>query len=251
MRTHAFKKTLLLVATFAMTFQACKKDDKTIESNDLKLVKIASWNPSTNKESVHTEFTYGSDGMVKTVAYNGNLLAATYASDKIVALSGKNTTNGEYSFKIEYNALGKVTKVTHVNMAPKDFGYVSTFTYNSAGKMTQRSTLYSDPANGTVPAIETFNWNGDNVTSVGRGGAYVTEYIAYDDKINPYAVDGGVGVLLNGNPASKNNVTEIKSTSSTYSVVQKRVYEYNAAGYATSMKLMDGSNEGTKFYYNK
>lgn len=33
--------------------------------------------------------------------------------------------------------------------------------------------------------------------------------------------------------------------------VQKRSYEYSASGYAVSLKLLDGSNEGQKFYYNK
>jgi hypothetical protein len=31
--------------------------------------------------------------------------------------------------------------------------------------------------------------------------------------------------------------------------IQKRTYEYNSIGYATRMKLTDGSNEGQKYYY--
>jgi hypothetical protein len=69
--------------------------------------------------------------------------------------------------------------------------------------------------------------------------------------LNPFSLADGVSIIFYGNPPSKNNATETKTLNGTIINVQKRSYEYNAAGYATSMKLLDSSNEGMKFYFNK
>ena len=252
MKNLFFSKTLLVLSVLAIAIASCKKEDKTSASADLKLIKIASWNPSTGVESVYNELIYDNDGKLKSVIYNRNTMAVSYNGEKVISLIGKNNTNGEYSFKIEYNAAGKVSKVTHVNMSTIDYGNVRTYTYNAGGKISQTGELYTASASGTTLYVRNYTWDGDNLASSSSALAPTerTEYV-YDNKINPYYVDAGIGLLLNGGLASKNNAIEIKNITPTVTGSQKRTYEYNASGYATSMKLMDGSNEGTKFYYNK
>lgn len=252
MKNNWIKKSLIAVVMIAVAFSACKKDENE-PLQDSRLTKIASWNPATGEERVHTAFTYDAAGKVQSVKQSsGSILTATYNGDKLVSLTGKNTGNGELSYTAEYNSDGRVIKITHVNKTTTDYGNVRTFTYNAAGKVSQISFLNAGSALGTTPNVTNYTWNGDNLASSGDAGANasVSSYVSYDSKINPYSVDGGIAMLMYGTPASKNNWTELKTTYNGVIGGQKRSYESNAAGYTTSMKLLDGSNEGSKFYYS-
>ena len=256
MKSKIFKPTFILVALLTLLITSCKKDETNEEGkNDIQLLKISSWNPSTGAENIGTEFTYETNGRIKTVTSARVNLTATYNSaGKVTSLNGLNSTGGAVSYTLEYNAGGQISKVTYVYMNPSNYGNVKTYTYNTTGKLIQVSTVSSESGAGSTPSVMNYTWNGDNLATSSYpsgNGTNTTTYVSYDDKLNPYSLGDGIASIISGSPASKNNVTEISSTLTGQTYTQKRSYEYNASGYATSMKLLDGSNEGSKFYYNK
>lgn len=256
MKDQFLKRSLILLTVAMVALTSCKKD-KTEEptSNDVQLLKISSWNPTTDAETASTEFTYDNSGKLKTVVSSRVNLAVNYATNgKVSNIKGLNSTGGEVSYSLEYNAAGQISKVIYVYMNPKDFGYTKTFEYNAAGKVIKTSSLSAGASAGSSPYIVEYTWNGDNIaTSKITNGATVSTstYVSYDTKLNPYSLGDGIAAIISGSPASKNNFTELSTNMGSTTSVQKRSYEYNTSGYAVSLKLLDGSNEGQKFYYNK
>jgi hypothetical protein len=230
-----------------------KSDSTPEEPLAIQLLKINSYNPSTGVEGTGgTEFTY-ENGKIKTVSTARVILNVTYnASGKVTLVSGTNNTTGAVSYNLEYNSAGQIEKVKYIYMNPTDFGYTKTFTYNTAGKVSK--TNYLSAVTGSIPFVVDYTWNGDNIAStISTSGTnvYTTTYVSYDNKLNPYNLGDGLAAIIAGSPQSKNNVTEIKTVTNATTVVQKRSYTYNAADYAITLALLDGSNEGTKFTYNK
>ncbi|MDQ7948447.1 MAG: hypothetical protein REI78_14290 [Pedobacter sp.] len=245
-------KLIAFVTAVATLLGACKKNPAEPEpAATVRLTKVSSWNPSTGAETTVNEYSYNADGTLKNVTSARVNLNVTYANGKVASAKGVNSTGGEVSYAITYNASGQITKVVNVYMNPTDFGSTKNYEYNAAGKVSKITTNF---ANGGMPGVTLINeyfWNGDNIegTKATSGTSSTQASYKYDDKLNPYHLGEGMAAILSGAPQSKNNATEITTVNSSGTVVQKRSYEYNAAGYATSMKLLDGSNEGQKYYY--
>lgn len=259
MKNNISFSSLIFLAIVATTFTACKKDDVVSPSSntDILLVKTTNWNPATGAESGGQEYIYDDAGKLKSIKYSNSSLTATYANGKLVGLAGKNAVGSDTKYTIEYNATGQLSKVSFEDNASLSNAYTNTFTYNAGGKISQTSRQQTNTVVGSNPqpaSISNYTWNGDNIATssyTSNGSLYTTEYTVYDDKVNPESKGERIVTIIYGSPVSKNNITEIKSTSPTYNVVQKRGYTYSSAGYPMSMKLLDGSNEGSKYYYNK
>lgn len=254
-------KSLILI--FLVFLVSCKEEaiDNSSNSNvgnPLQLVKIASWNSVTGKETTNTEFMYENNGRLKSVTHNRIVLIPVYdSSGKITAINGLNEKGGTVNYTLTYNNIGQLVKLVYVFMNPTDFGYTRTFSYNVSGKLVNMTTLSS--ATGNTSTVD-YSWKGDNLESstttnnVGNDSStgFVSRYSSYDNKLNPYNLAQGITAILNGFPLSRNNFTELITTSSTgYVYLQKRVYTYHSSGYALDLTLSDGGNEGTKFYYNQ
>ena len=105
------------------------------------------------------------------------------------------------------------------------------------------------------PRTEDFEWNGDNITKKTSSSIMVptpdiTEYLSYDDKLNPFNLGDVYPVIINGAPISKNNYINYKQTF-TITNNYERVLTYNANGYPSSVYVKQAPTAGTKFYYNK
>lgn len=239
-------KPLIVVLLFVFALSACKKSEKQPEEKTPQLTKINSWNPATGAEAAGLEITYDAKGNSTSIIFGGATYAATFnAANQLATLVGsfkQGTVTVTYTF--EYNASNQLVKVIYADGGTN--AYTKTITYNTAGKISKMSTVYVNTS--IAPYIVDYTWNGDNVATASTG-TYTTTYVSYDDKSNPYSLANGIAVAFYGLPPSKNNPTEIKTLNGTIVNTQKRVYEYNSAGYATSMKLTDGSNEGQKYYY--
>lgn len=249
---NVYFRSLVLVALTLAT--ACKKSSTSPEAAAaLQLTKITSWNSSTGGETVMAEYNYTAEGLLKTVLSARVTLDVAYVNGKVAVAKGINSSGGEVSYTMTYNSAGQVTKVVYIFMNPTDYGWTKNYEYNTAGKISKMTTTYVNGGGAVTSSVTEYFWNGDNIegskaTSV--ASSIQTSY-KYDNQLNPYSLGDGLAAILAGSPQSKNNATEITTISAAGTSVQKRSYEYHATGYASSMKLMDGSNEGNKFYYNK
>jgi len=256
-----FLKSLILI--FLVFLTSCKKDEVDNAANadvgtELQLVKIASWNSVTGKETTNTEFMYETNGRLKSITHNRVVLIPIYnSSGKITAANGLNEKGGNVNYTLTYNNVGQLVKLVYVFMNPSDSGYTRTFSYNASGKLVNMTTLSA--ATGNTSTVD-YTWKGENLegstttNNVGSDSStsFVSRYSSYDNKLNPYNLAQGITAILNGFPLSKNNFTELVTTSYTgYVYLQKRVYAYHPSGYALDLTLSDGGNEGTKFYYNQ
>ncbi|WP_316787185.1 hypothetical protein [Pedobacter frigiditerrae] len=256
MKNYFSKLVLLFILTATAGLTSCKKSDsEPSNANDTKLIKVSTWNPSTGAEVIIYELVYDAKGIVSSVrGGNNDLYTPEYNSDGKLSKVTKSNPNGRQTiYTLTYNAAGQVIKN---NQASTSSGAVTgnteiVYDYNANGKISKETMTYA-----TGSTVQEYTWNGENLSETkstySSTSIYTSKYVSYDDKLSPYLLGGQiVSFVLGGVAQSKNNVTEIQTTSGTTNNSQKRTYEYNAAGYATSMKLMDGSNEGQKFYYNK
>lgn len=245
-------KNILLLLAILFTISCTKEEDTTPSGNSVtKLSKITSWNPTSGIETNNLELTYNTVGVV-TSAIGTNGDSFTFEFDAAGKLSKviKSNPNGRNSTSVyEYNTAGRISKINVALSANNTNVY--TYEYNAAGKMSKRILTYPSGS-----STSEYTWVGDNISEVKSttmpGSSVATfRYTSYDDKNNPYSLGGDfVAFGYLDNPPSKNNVLEMSTTPSSGAVTtQKRIYEYNTSGYATSMKLMDGSNEGQKYYY--
>ncbi|MFA6277488.1 MAG: hypothetical protein WC622_12100 [Pedobacter sp.] len=246
MKNIFLKGMLLFLIAVTTGLISCKKSETAEPTPTPQLVKVSNWNPSTGVESTSMEFIYDAKGTINSLIYGGTTFTTTYNSaNKLASLTGIYKQNLTVTYTLEYNSLGQLIKVTNSDGTNSN---TKTITYNSTGKISKIGITYSNTA--VTPYNADYTWNGDNLATA-SSGTYTSTYTAYDDKLNPFSLAEGVSIIFYGNPASKNNATEIKTLNGAITNVQKRSYEYNTAGYATSMKLLDTSNEGMKFYFNK
>ncbi|MDQ7948448.1 MAG: hypothetical protein REI78_14285 [Pedobacter sp.] len=230
-----------------LCFIACKKSSNEPDvPKTPQLTKINSWNPGSGAEASGLEISYDAKGNSTGILFGGATYSATFnAANQMSVLTGlfkQGTVSVTYTF--EYNAANQLVKVIYADGGTN--ANTKTISYNAAGKISKITTVYVNIAIATNTVD--YTWNGDNLATASTG-TYTTTYVSFDDKLNPYSLANGIAVVFYGLPPSKNNVTEIKTVNGGITNVQKRVYEYNTAGYATSMKLTDGSNEGQKYYY--
>lgn len=252
MRNTLTKLTLLCALVTVLGLNSCKKDKSSSETTT-QLIKTTFWNPSTGVESTYLEFAYDNAGVITAAkGANADTYSVEYDAQGKLSKVNKTNPNGRATiYQLEYNASGRVVKVVQINTSGgATTGSASaSYDYNSAGKIVKVINTYP----GSSSTIEYF-WLGDNIAeakTTNSSGTYlaVAKYV-YDDKLNPYSLGGNVmAFIFYGTPASKNNIVEISTAIGTTLTSQKRSYEYNALGYATSMKLLDGSNEGQKYYY--
>jgi hypothetical protein len=249
MKNYISRVLLLLITALSVGLTACKKNETVDPVKTPQLAKVTYWNPSTGAESSSVELNYDANGTVTGVVMGGTTYTATYnAANKLSLLSGVLKGQLTVSYALEYNTAGQLIKVVNSNGAgtSSDNSNTKTLTYNAAGKVTKMSIIYVNTA--ILPQVIDYTWNGDNIATATTTN-YVATYTVYDDKLSPFSLADGISVMFYGNPPSKNNFTEVKTVSNGLINIQKRGYEYNAAGYATSMKLLDVSGEGQKYYY--
>lgn len=235
------------MAITAIVLISCKKSEiQEPEAPKLpQLTKITSWNPTTNVESNNAELNYDSKGILTNVIYGGATYTTTYnAANRLASLTGTFKQGVTVTYTLEYNAGNQLTKVIYTDGGTN--ANTKMISYNSAGKISRISINYVNTA--ITPYTADYTWNGDNLAT-SSSGTFSSTYVTYDDKLNPYSLSDGISVIFYGIPPSKNNATEIRTLNGANINVQKRSFEYNATGYATSMKLLDGSNEGQKYYY--
>lgn len=247
MKNQLLKKLLIFISIAGVAITSCKKDNT--EEPEIakapKLARIAFWNPATNVESNNVELVYDANGTATSIIYSGTTFTATYnGANKLSTLSGTFKQGLVVTYTLEYNAIGQLVKVVYTDGGTN--ANTKTISYNTAGKIIKIGIVYANTA--ITPYNADYTWNGDNLASA-SSGTYTSTYTTYDDKFNPFSLAEGISIVFYGVPASKNNCTEIKTVNAGNINTQKRVYEYNTAGYATSMKLTDGSNEGQKYYY--
>ncbi|MFD0939468.1 hypothetical protein [Pedobacter boryungensis] len=244
MKNNFLKGLLLFI--IATSLISCKKSETVEPKQTQQLVKVSNWNPSTGVESTSMEFIYDAKGTLTSLVYGGTTFTTSYNSaNKLASLTGTYKQNVTVTYTLEYNSTGQLIKVTNSDGTNSNTKII---TYNSSGKISKIGITYSNTA--VTPYNADYTWIGDNLATA-SSGTYTSTYTAYDDKLNPFSLAEGVAIIFYGNPASKNNATEIKTLNGAIINVQKRSYEYNTVGYATSMKLLDGSNEGMRFYFNK
>ncbi len=247
-RNISIKKTvILLVVTLAVI--SCRKEKSHPIAEMRQLTKVTVWTTTSTLERPHLKYTYDGTGRLTELDFSGTIYTPTFTKDKLISLVaiGRNEEN---SFRITYDSEGRISKVKHVSMhVTVDLGDIKNFTYNAAGKISRidRAEYLSQAK------FETYTWNGDNLATSSWNQQSLTEYVDYDDKINPYYVDGGIYLMIFGIPASKNNIKELKISEAGRVIVEKRTYSYNAAGYAISTELLGTSNseKGRNFYYDK
>ncbi|TCC87017.1 hypothetical protein EZ428_22705 [Pedobacter frigiditerrae] len=245
MKNYISKLTLLFVVLATVGLTSCKKSETPEPTVTPQLAKVVFWNPSTGTESLSAEFIYDTKGTMTSLIYGGTTYTVAFdSSNKLASLTGTLKQGLIVTYTIEYSSAGQLVKVVYADGGTN--ANTKTITYNAAGKISKIGIVYTNTA--ITPYNAEYTWNGDNLATA-SSGTYITTYTTYDDKLNPYSLADGISVVFYGNPASKNNVTEIKTLNGTLTNAQKRTYEYNSAGYATSMKLLDGSNEGQKYYY--
>ncbi len=242
-----FLTTLFAMSVIAMGLTSCKKDKAEPEKTPT-LAKITSWNPTTGAEATSLEMVYNAAGVATNAILGGTNYALTYNSANKLSLLTATYKQGSVTVThtLEYNTANQLVKIIFNDNGTNN--NTKTLTYNAAGKIIKSSTVYA--STGTATYVVDYTWNGDNLATA-TTGTYTSTYVTYDDKLNPFSLADGIAVVLYGNPPSKNNFTELKTANAGYISTQKRSYEYNSAGWATSLKLVDGSNEGSKFYYNK
>ncbi|RYE48359.1 MAG: hypothetical protein EOP48_21245 [Sphingobacteriales bacterium] len=252
------KKNMLLCLSgiLMIAIASCGKTDPTPSSNASKLSKSYFWNPSTNVQTLSYQFSYNSDGrFVSATTGNNDTYSTEYdAGGKLTKLT-KTNPNGRSEVSVfAYSSGGQLIKVSQTSTSggnPTGSAVID-YEYNSAGKISKSVTVY--PTVGTF-TVE-YTWTGDNVSeskssNTSNANVNVAKFV-YDTKLSPYSSSAvGVGLFFNAGPTSKNNVTEITTTYAGTTSIQKRTYEYNTDDYAISMKLADGSNEGAKFEYVK
>ncbi len=247
MKNNYLSKTLFLFIIIA-GFCSCKKEETVAPIVTSQLTKVAYWNSSTGAEINNIELAYDSKGAVTTITRDNTAFTTTYnSSGKLSLISGTVKGGIVQTYTMEYNTSGQLVRIIYSDGGTTN-GYTKTLTYNTTGKVSKITTVYMNTA--IASSNIDYTWNGDNIATA-TVGTYITTYVAFDDKINPYSLADVFSNIYYSGPASKNNVTEIKTLNGSLFNTQKRSYEYNAAGYATSMKLLDGSNEGQKYYYNK
>ncbi len=242
-----FLNILLGISLLAVGLTSCTKDKVEPEKTPT-LAKITSWNPSTGVENTSLEMVYNANGVATKAIYGGTDYALTYnAANKLSVLTATYKQGAvTVTHTLEYNTANQLVKIVFNDNGTNN--NTKTLTYNAAGKIIKSSTVYA--STGTTTYEVDYTWNGDNLATA-TTGTYTSTYVTYDDKLNPFSLADGISMVLYGNPPSKNNFTQLKTVNGGYTSTQNRVYEYNSSGWATSMKLTDGSNEGTKFYYNK
>lgn len=247
MKRNLIKLCLLVLVVLSASLTSCKKSETEPEVIPTpQLAKITFWNPTTNVETNSAEMIYDSKGTITSVVYSGTTFTTTYnLANKLATLTGLYKQGLTVTYTLEYNSSNQLVKVLYADGGTNS--NTKTITYNAAGKITKIGIIYTNTS--ITPYNADYTWNGDNLATA-ASGTYTSTYTTYDDKFNPYSLADGISIVFYGVPASKNNATETRSVNAGIINTQKRSYEYNAAGYATSMKLTDGSNEGSKFYYN-
>ena len=245
-------KNMLLLIAVMFTIGCAKEDTSTPNGNSVtKLSKITSWNPTSGIEINNLELTYNATGVITSaIGTNGDSFAFEFDAAGKLSKVIKSNPNGRNSTSVyEYNSAGRISKINVVHSGNNTNVY--TYEYNAAGKMSKKTVTYLAGS-----ATSEYTWVGDNISEVKlttMPGSFVftIRYTSYDDKNNPYSLGGDfVAFGYLDNPPSKNNVLEMSITPSSGAVTtEKRIYEYNTLGYATSMKLMGSSNEGQKYYY--
>lgn len=234
------------MSLIAIGLTSCKKDKAEPEKTPT-LAKITSWNPTTGAEATSLEMVYNAAGVATKAIYGGTDFALTYnAANRLSVLTATYKQGSvTVTHTLEYNAANQLVKIIFSDNGTND--NTKTLTYNSAGKIAKSSIVYEGV--GRSPYVVDYTWSGDNLAT-STNGTYTSTYVTYDDKLNPFSLAEGIAVVLYGNPPSKNNLTEVKTVNAGYTSTQKTIYEYNSAGWATSLKSMNGNNEGMKFYYN-
>lgn len=247
---HILKISLIVL--FA-TFISCKKEDNLGQSvESLKLLKVTDWNPTTGAENIILQMSYDKDGHITQVINGGLTYTATNDNTgSLTKLQGTTTGGATITFALSYNSNRQLSKIVYTNSASNASDYTTTLTYNANDKATNVNTEY---VNTSIPTSNNnFTWSGNNFTSsTSSPNTYNLSAIVYDDKLNPYTLIGEIYTIFMGvGSPTKNNMVENNLLNGTNSSLQKRVYEYNAYGYATSMKFLSGGNDNRKFYYNK
>lgn len=250
-----FNLTIICALIATSIFTSCKKEDNASTGGGTSgslLIKTTYWNPTSGVESTFEEIGYDSKGGLSSFKIDTYVTTAELNANGTVSkflVKAPNYPVNAIMHELTY-ANGKVSKIvsTYYNQDGK-VGYTLTknYEYNAAGKISKLSYVDSDRPTATY--VYNYTWVGDNVSKkeyLYNGSSVFTKEYTYDDKKNPY-YEGGVYMdylySRNYDPISKNNRLTEKSSSGTVTTN----YTYNAAGYPESIKYT--SQEGIKFYY--
>jgi YD repeat-containing protein len=251
-------KTMILFVAVLFTIGCTKEDDTTPgggNTSGVQLTKITAWNPTTNVETSNLELTYNTAGVVTSATgTNGDIYALEYdAAGKLTKVT-KTNPNGRGSVSVyEYNTATKVSKITEANTSSGNSTgtTVFTFEYNTTGKIVKKIATYTGGS-----STSEYTWVVDNISEIKLtnlpGTGFATfKYPSYDDKLNPLSLGGDfIGLSFYSNPPSKNNFLEMTTTPSTgTATTEKRTYEYNTLNYPTTMRVTGSTTVGQKYYY--
>lgn len=233
----------------AVFFNSCSSNDDNDETtgNRLLLSKVTTTyaDPLLSFLNGSQIMEYNSKGQLIKMQSSEGISTFEYNNGKPVKANNYNVKQQLESY-FEFNYSGDQltsNKLIHTN---SQNNRTHQYTYNAAGQLTTYTICKS--ANCSDPSIETYTYNGGNVSlRTLKDDELVSEY-SYDNKVNPYTNTNKYLKVLwaNNEILSKNNCTISRNNSKhTGQDITVYTFEYNSSGFP--IKTIGKSNNGELF----